>query len=60
VINTQDVSIHLVIDFAGSFMAVGRSFIGPNLDVTFSSVPDDQDILSVVHREDAALAKKMC
>lgn len=60
VISTSDVSIHLAIDYAGSFLGVGRSFNGPNLDVSFASVPDEADVLGVVHREDAALAQRMC
>jgi hypothetical protein len=56
-LTTQDMTIRLELDRAGT----QDGFIqGPNLDQEFSSPPDDADIMSVVHREDAALAAKMC
>jgi hypothetical protein len=56
-ITAQDMTIRLEVDRAGTQLAVVQ---GPNLDQEFSSPPDDADIMSVVHREDAALAAKMC
>jgi hypothetical protein len=41
-------------------VGVSRFFRGPNLTVDFTQTVDDQDVLSVSHREDAALASKMC
>ena len=56
-ITAQDMTIRLEVDRAGTQFAVVQ---GPNLDQEFSNPPDDADIMSVVHREDAALAAKMC
>ena len=56
-ITAQDMTIRLEVDRAGTQFAVVQ---GPNLDQEFSSPPDDADIMTVVHREDAALAAKMC
>jgi hypothetical protein len=47
----------LELDRAGTQDAVIQ---GPNLDQEFSSSPDSADIISVIHREDSALATKMC
>jgi hypothetical protein len=57
VISAQDMTIRLELDRAGTQFAVVQ---GPNLDQDFSSSPSDADIMSVVHKEDAALAAKMC
>ena len=54
-----EVTIHMDLDLAGTHHEVSRAFAGPNLIVDFPSV-DDADVLSVVHREDAALASEMC
>jgi hypothetical protein len=56
-VTAQDMTMRLELDRAGT----QDGFIqGPNLVQEFSSSPDTADIMSVVHREDAALAAKMC
>jgi hypothetical protein len=60
VIGTNEITMQLGITLAGSQLSAGRSFLVPNLIVPFSTTPDAQDILGVVHREDAAIARKMC
>jgi hypothetical protein len=56
-VTAQDMTVRLELDRAGT----QDGFIqGPNLVHEFSSSPDDADVMSVVHREDAALAAKMC
>jgi hypothetical protein len=60
VISTDEITMQLSINLAGTSMSPGRSFRVPNLIVPFSTTPDAQDILGVVHREDGAIARKMC
>jgi hypothetical protein len=60
VIGTNEITMQLSINLAGTQLSPGRSFHVPNLVVPFSATPDAQDILGVVHREDAAIARKMC
>jgi hypothetical protein len=60
VIGTNEIDMQLSINLAGSQLSAGRSFRVPNLVVPFATTPDAQDILGVVHREDAAIARKMC
>jgi hypothetical protein len=60
VIGTNEITMQLSINLAGSQLSAGRSFVVPNLIVPFSTTPDAQDVLGVVHREDTAIARKMC
>jgi hypothetical protein len=56
-VTPQDMTVRLEVDRAGT----QDGFIqGPNLDQEFSSPPDDAEVMSVIHREDSALAAKMC
>jgi hypothetical protein len=56
-VTPEEMTMRLEVDRAGTQDAVIQ---GPNLVQEFSSTPDTADIMSVVHREDAALAAKMC
>jgi hypothetical protein len=60
VIGTNEIDMQLSINLAGSQLSAGRAFHVPNLIVPFSTTPDAQDVLGVVHREDSAIARKMC
>jgi hypothetical protein len=60
VIGTNEIDMQLSINLAGSELSAGRSFLVPNLIVPFPTTPDAQDVLGVVHREDTAIARKMC
>ena len=60
VIGTNEITMQLSINLAGTQLSAGRSFHVPNLIVPFATTPADQDIPGVVHREDAAIARKMC
>ena len=60
VISTNEIDMQLSINLAGTQLSPGRSFHVPNLIVPFAATPDAQDILGVVHREDTAIARKMC
>ncbi|HTU98695.1 MAG TPA: hypothetical protein VMF14_22780 [Solirubrobacteraceae bacterium] len=56
-VTPNDMTVRLALDRAGTM----DGFIkGPNLSQTFSSSPDDADVISVVHKEDAGLAAKVC
>lgn len=60
VVDTSEVTVLMSVNFAGSQQSVSRSFVGPDLIANFSHEPSDEDVEATVHREDAALAAKMC
>jgi hypothetical protein len=60
VITSNSVSVRLSIDLAGTLSPVSRFFQGPQINAGFGTTVGDGDILSTVHKADAALATKMC
>jgi hypothetical protein len=56
-VTTNSVGVRIDIEHFGG---AGKAIQGPTLSQDFSTVPDADDILTVLHKEDKALAAEMC